>query len=272
MAGVTDPREEEVAPIIPDFSVTEDFGEVGATYEATLLSLLEVFYKEYEDVPPDELYSTIDKRSEQLYKDILAVIMAFLPLIALIGISEAIDDIVEKINFEGIRLSDKELSKLTERLMDEYNVKLQYPIKEQKLTAKGIVDEVKNDLKVGAFYAKNRIKSEPNYKVKVGNVISRAVKRTKRMITHGVMSAYNEGKRVYYSNVYTKGTLYDWITMRDPKVCKFCAFFEMNGPYTLEELPPCPYHLYCRCTFRPSEKSKFRKPFIDIVKSIVSID
>lgn len=269
MAGVQDPREEEVVPVEPDFSLTMDNSEVGATYEVALLSLMELFYQDIQAMPPEELYTNIDSRVDLLYEDIIAIMTAMLPAILLIGITDALLDIFKDMNSERYLLTSKEKEQLTKNLEDKIKPDNKYGETEQKLTIKGILSEVKNDLKTSAYFIKHRQQQEPNSKVKSGVIIQRAVYRIKRMVIHGVMTSYNTGKKAYYEHVYTNETKYDWITKHDDKVCSFCTFFEANGPYTINELPPCPYHLHCRCTFKPTNGSKMKLSFINIIKNIM---
>ena len=264
MAGETDPRSETVEPLEPDFTLTHDNGEVGATYEATIISLLAVFYWDYQSMTPDEIYSKVDSRVDTLYEDLLSVIIVMIPAIALMGTADALSDVLKHLSIEGADLDEVTKQNLIKELEKKSKIDLGSAVEEQKLTARGIVEEVRNDLKIGAYTAKKRLKKEPGTSVKVGNIVRRAVTRIKRMAAYGTMTAYNNAKLHYYDFVYTSTTLYDWVTKRDASVCKFCRFFEFGGPYTMEMIPPCPYHLWCRCTVKPTLDFKFRKKFTDM--------
>ena len=272
MAGTVDPREESVEPVEPDFTLTMDNSEIGATYEVALISLFELFYQDIQGWTAEEMYAGIEERTNLLYEDIIAIMGAMLPAIVLIGVADALIDVFASMAKDRYLLTSSEKEELTQKLEKKVKVNNNYSETDQKLTVRAIVDEVKNDLKTSSHFIKARQEKEPDAKVKTGNIVSRAVNRIKRMVIHGVMSSYNTGKKAYYNFVYKKDTTYDWITKHDSDVCPFCNFFEANNPYTMDELPPCPYHIWCRCTFRPTDGSRMRVSFTNILKNIMGMN
>lgn len=270
MAGARDPREEEVDPIEPDFTIPEDAGEGEALYMLTLVTLLEMFYLEFKDLPPDEVLETVDQRCDQLYDDIATVIGAMLISIGVIGAAAAIEDILwaldtTPISGGGYTTRRAEFAKQIERMIQ---VDLESITTEQGYTARAIVEEIRNDLRTSAYFILQRLEKEPKAQIKLGNIIKRAVDRIKRMSTYGAMGAFNQAKTDYFTTVFTIETEYEWITKMDGKVCPICMFFEENNPYTMETLPPCPYHLWCRCTYRPTTKFSFTKIIEDMIMEV----
>jgi len=268
---MVDPREESVEPIEPDFTLTMDNSEVGATYEVALVSLFELFYQDIQSMSPEDMYAGIDDRVNTLYDDILLIIESMLPAIVLIGIADALLDVFGSMSDSRFLLTSTEKENLAKQLEEKVKVDNKYSLTDQKLTVRAICDEVKNDLKTSSHFIKARQEQEPDAKVKTGVIVRRAVYRIKRMVVHGVMSSYNTAKKAYYNFVYKKDTLYDWITKHDNDVCSFCRFFEANNPYTMDTLPPCPYHIWCRCTFRPVSGSQLRLSFTNILKRIMGM-
>lgn len=185
----------------------------------------ETFYADFQNLTPEEMYSTIDAKTDQLYEDMMAVVTAMLPAIVLIGASEALMNILTSIEFEGYSLSNGQKVKLSKFLEKKSKADNLSAEEDQALTIKGIVDEIKNDIKSNSHFIKHRLVEELKSTVKVGNIIRRAVNRIKKMAVFGIRSSYHVGKDAYFQVVYTKKTMFDWVTAHDKDVCGFCRFF-----------------------------------------------
>lgn len=255
MAGVTDPRDASVDPVEPDFDFEEktDSDE----YVPILIALLQGFYKRYKGKDPNFILKNIDKDVDQLHQDMEAVIDQKVPEVYQLGAAGAVASAMEVAMNRS-----KDLKKDAENTLKKAAFKkvgidkkgskkavgIEYPMQMQKFTLQGVTDEIRNDMTSSAYYVGNRLDKEQNLEVKSGNIVNRATNRIKAMGMEGSRAAFAAGMFAILETVFViESTKWNWNTMQDENVCSYCDFFEMSNPWDWDELPPCPYHDWCRC-------------------------
>lgn len=264
MAGVKDPTSSDVKPIEPDFEF-EEKTETDGTYIPLLLVLLQAFYKRYKGKDPEFILKNIDKDVQQLHDDMEAVIIQKVPEAYQLGAESAVAaamGIALKRSKEIKDSAEKDLKKATLKKigMDKKGskdaVNIDKSLLQQEVSLKGITDEIRNDLKSSAVFVDHRQDKETNLEVKSGNVLNRAVNRIKAMGMYGSRVAYDAGNLAALSIIFNPELMkFNWISMRDDNVCPDCEYFDENSPWAWAELPPCPYHDWCRCEIKPDEET-----------------
>ena len=258
MSGINDPREEEVKPIEPLFDIDND-GDNDPEYLLLFMALLSSFHAEYKTKSPEYIYKNIDGRASQLLLDFESIIGFKLPNEYQKGLTSTVNDL--KTVLKG-QVPKESMNKSIDSILENTNKGkeiskiLDYELTEQKLTARGIVTELQNDLKTSAYYIKNRLNKEPQAKIKLGNIVNTAVQRTKKMASHGSRSAFNNARDSVFQQAFGNDYMVDWISSRDARVCPFCRYFDANSPWRYSEVAPCPYHVKCRCETKPAMGAK----------------
>lgn len=226
-----------VSPV--DFKFKSDDEDVLAYYTLLLLAL-EDLYNVYEFKSSKYVLEHIDKDVSEIQSRMLEQV-------------KRLDNVYNekyKSTLTDGGILNENLSKVKHSTSDNFkDLK-----KEQSQTIRNICTEFKGQIKSKIYYLRSR---NSDRLFNVNSNFNNAIKRIRKLATHGVRSARNQGKSEAELFLYGDTLVY-WECLHDGKTCGFCLENEAKSPFKLSNCPSYPAHIHCgeRCNLVIKDEDK----------------